>query len=709
MSAYAPESSLGWLDLDAVASERVGTLLRSLEEPTTLDVLGLGAVRDAFSEILSPGTSTIQTRLRYFIFLPCILRGLEDERVSPTDFARRLRHEEAQLIDCLRHLGSNQGVIGYTAGRELKRMPSEIYWGGLGAWGIRRLDLSLSEYGKRASTLGRQRHERDDDGNTTTRVVSMWPDIRLPKDFLQDGITFELHPEEAQFLADCIRRRHPDSLLAVLCGMPGVANGVAYPWDLPTNGLPDGLVETLHHARCFSELSWDTVVRLDEASDGAGALLGPVGDLFEGLLGVAVGAVSPDHRDRVRSLSAALATTRFALPAGVDNLRTHVLGLRRTPSPLPAAAERSLIISPFVSDDFFSRVRPAPVDELVSRPESLELLRPGTLSTKVAQAYVFDDRSTPDVDAEPEPSSPDDPGRPLAGLHAKVFAFEDAGRARLFLGSANATGAAFTNNVEILVELAGPATVLGIDRLCHSTRDEPGLRDLFNPYGGPDRGGDTDADASPLDRARRVIARLPLEGIVEESGSEWAVTYRSRQPVPNLDGTEIYCWPLATAGHRRRVATGEPFEARFETSLETISGFLAFELADREGRLTRFVVPTPLFGVPDHRERFLLRALVGNAERFLRYLLALLDEDSGQTDLRDAVEGVSDTADADGSGPMSLPVLEKLLRTMRRDPAKLAGLHPLVSDLADDDALPPGFADLWTMIYDVAIAGDVDQ
>ena len=51
MGAYAPESSLGWLDLDAAASERVGTLLRSLEEPTTLDVLGLGTVRDAFSDM----------------------------------------------------------------------------------------------------------------------------------------------------------------------------------------------------------------------------------------------------------------------------------------------------------------------------------------------------------------------------------------------------------------------------------------------------------------------------------------------------------------------------------------------------------------------------------------------------------------------------------------------------------------------------------
>ena len=222
MGAYAPESSLGWLDLDAAASERVGTLLRSLEEPATLDVLGLGTVRDAFSAMLSPGTSTIQTRLRYFVFLPWILRRLEDDRVSPADFPHRLRHDEAQLIDCLRNLGSNQGVIGYTAGRDLKRMPSEIYWGGLGAWGIRRLDLSRAEYGKQASTLGRLRHEHDDDGNATRRAVSMWAAIPPPpEDFLQGDITFELRPEEAQVLADCIRRRHPRHAVGRLVRRPG--------------------------------------------------------------------------------------------------------------------------------------------------------------------------------------------------------------------------------------------------------------------------------------------------------------------------------------------------------------------------------------------------------------------------------------------------------------------------------------------------------
>ena len=256
MTSYTAESSLGWLDLDAVASERVGTLLRSLEEPTTLDVLGLGTIRDAFSGVLSPGTSTIHTRLRYFIFLPWIFRRLEEERVSPGDFRDRLRHDEALLIDCLRHLGANRGVIGYTAGRDLKRMPSEVYWGGLGAWGIRRLDLSLSEYGKRISSLGRVRHERDDDGNVTRRSVPMWSvDPPVPDDFLRSDITFELDPAEAQFLADSIRRRYPDSLLAVLCGMPDVADGVDFPWDLPTHGLPAPLVETLRHARCFSELT----------------------------------------------------------------------------------------------------------------------------------------------------------------------------------------------------------------------------------------------------------------------------------------------------------------------------------------------------------------------------------------------------------------------------------------------------------------------
>lgn len=256
MSTYTPASSLGWLDFDAAGSERVATLLRALEEPGTLDPLGLGSVRDVFSAMLCPGTSTIQTRLRYFIFLPWIFRRIEEERVPPAEFRRRLRDDEARLIDCLRHLGSNQGIIGYAAGRNLKRMPSEVYWGGLGEWGIRRRDLSLAQYGQVAAALGQLDHYRDDDGYATASAVPMWGWLPLPPDdFLRADISFELRREEALVLVDHIRREHPQSLLAFLCGKPDLSFGLAFPWELPSHEIPGQLAEILRHARCFSELT----------------------------------------------------------------------------------------------------------------------------------------------------------------------------------------------------------------------------------------------------------------------------------------------------------------------------------------------------------------------------------------------------------------------------------------------------------------------
>lgn len=472
---------------------------------------------------------------------------------------------------------------------------------------------------------------------------------------------------------------------------------------------PDRRLRVLIASRnlTFDE-SWDTVVRLDETTESTGGLLEPVGELFEHLLQRSIARVPADHRERVRSLSTALQETRFALPPGVDDLRVHVLGLTDTPAPLPSDAERSLIISPFVSDSFFTSVHPVRIDELVSSPDWLDRLKPDSLAN-VDETHAFDDGSAPDLAGDESRRSPFDPGRPLVGLHAKIFAFEDQGRVRLFLGSANATGPAFNNNVEILAELTGPIDVLGIDRLCGGTEDERGLRDYFYEYRRDEPPPEPQKETS-LDHYRHAIARLAIEGHIEESDAGWAVTYRTTKPVPALGDVSLHCWPLATTGNRRRVRDREPLKVRFETSLENLSGFLAFELA-QEDAVSSFVVPVRLVGVPERRDRLLLRMLIGNAERFFRYLMALLEEDSAEFTLLDTIERISNepvTPD-DGGGSMSLPVLEKLLRTMRRDPAKLDGLHPLVSDLADDDALPPGFAELWRMIHDVATAGEPGQ
>ena len=84
-------SSLTWIDHDAAARERSLRILALFQEKESRDELGLGGIRDAFADRLFPGTSTIQTRLRYMLFVPWIYRALEERRVAPGEFAPRLR------------------------------------------------------------------------------------------------------------------------------------------------------------------------------------------------------------------------------------------------------------------------------------------------------------------------------------------------------------------------------------------------------------------------------------------------------------------------------------------------------------------------------------------------------------------------------------------------------------------------------------------
>lgn len=449
------------------------------------------------------------------------------------------------------------------------------------------------------------------------------------------------------------------------------------------------------------DTSWDTVLRIDESADDDGCELHPVASLFGALMGRTVLARDSDHAKRVTSLCTDLRRATFARPPGVDDVRFHVLGLSDSAFPLPGTAGRSLVISPFVTNDFLTRPDLAKVDALVSSPESLDLLDPAVLEP-IDSVWAFDDGSTPDIGPTEEGLSSQDPGRPLRGLHAKVFAFETGDRAQVFCGSANATGAAFDRNVEVLVELTGPVSAIGIDQLCDGGGDEAGLLSLFHTYIPAEAPPETAPDG-PVDGIRRRVASLAIDGSVEESGEGWAVTYRTQAPLPHPPGVTVACWPLSTSGNRRTVAAGDRLDARFEGTLESISGFLAFEVAHQDsGTITKFVVPVHLTGLPAHRDRHLMRSLIGNAERFLRYLLALLDEDQDQLELLDVIGRLS-TDEPTAPGAFSLPVLEKMLRTMRRNPAKLLAIHPLVTDLAEDGALPPGFAELWATVHDVAL------
>lgn len=53
---------IGWVDFSKTERDKVVSILRLLGTQTALDELGIGTVRDAFSDMLFPGISTLQTR-----------------------------------------------------------------------------------------------------------------------------------------------------------------------------------------------------------------------------------------------------------------------------------------------------------------------------------------------------------------------------------------------------------------------------------------------------------------------------------------------------------------------------------------------------------------------------------------------------------------------------------------------------------------------
>src|SRR3712207_8105184 len=68
-------SSFTWLDYSEHERRQMLDVIHLFDEKTTRDELGIGVVRDAFADMFFPGTSTIQTRARYFLFIPWIYRG----------------------------------------------------------------------------------------------------------------------------------------------------------------------------------------------------------------------------------------------------------------------------------------------------------------------------------------------------------------------------------------------------------------------------------------------------------------------------------------------------------------------------------------------------------------------------------------------------------------------------------------------------------
>ena len=105
---------LGWIDFSKTERSKILSVLDLLSESGTLDELGIAPVRDGFSNLFFPGTTTIQTRAKYFFIVPYALKQLE--RSSETNPNRVFKALDAIEKSCgqifLEQNSSENGIIG---------------------------------------------------------------------------------------------------------------------------------------------------------------------------------------------------------------------------------------------------------------------------------------------------------------------------------------------------------------------------------------------------------------------------------------------------------------------------------------------------------------------------------------------------------------------------------------------------------------------
>jgi hypothetical protein len=178
------------------------------------------------------------------------------------------------------------------------------------------------------------------------------------------------------------------------------------------------------------------------------------------------------------------------------------------------------------------------------------------------------------------------------------------------------------------------------------------------------------------------------------------------------DGARLRAWLITQPpSHARPVEPERPDQLlRLEAvELEQLTTFMAFELElRREGRryVTRFVLNLPMRGAPRGRHEAVLRTLLRDRDRLLKYLLFILAEAEGAQSLSPSdLAAIARGRDTDGAGSArwQFPLFEALVRTVARDPQKLSEIAQLLADLGDggnvDELLPVGFREVWGPIW----------
>lgn len=238
---------LGYINFSNEEKNNLYKVIQSIREHHAIDELGIGRIRDAFSNEMFPGMSTLQNRAKYFAVLPALYYKAEKGHYNNVrEVRRRVLDLEIkltrQLMNGAETSEERYGITGSTLieqaerdnSKYVKYDPSYIYWGGLVTYNMVRTDGNIyqliyerSRHIQESPEHLRKTSPEEYDGDAEGYIGRSQLFKTGGLNYVFDGrtpILVKLNKAEAEFIYSCITKseRSHDSLLAYILNHPDV-------------------------------------------------------------------------------------------------------------------------------------------------------------------------------------------------------------------------------------------------------------------------------------------------------------------------------------------------------------------------------------------------------------------------------------------------------------------------------------------------------
>ena len=275
-------------------------------------------------------------------------------------------------------------------------------------------------------------------------------------------------------------------------------------------------------------------------------------------------------------------------------------------------------------------------------------------------------------------------------IHAKIYYTTTRTANYLYLGSANASQKAFSQNVECLLRLRYKPYSVGFKSFADDFVPQESCP--YEELTEVPKQQTEDPRIKELDKALKEAVYALKRATVSQEGNRYSVVVEAK---PFSTKERIMIAPL----QRPDLVRPLDQQVRFpEMLLKELSEFYVLSI-DSKKLITKVVTPN----MPKDRDQEIYRSIIDSKSKFISYLLIVLSgyisEETGST--ADITEAMLQSNTATLAEHPTVAIYEQLLRVFHQNPTKLKGISDMIRHL-DPDVVGDEFLEMYSAFDEAA-------